>query len=652
MPELRINSFNGVNYNDMESSLISRAFQFGQQGPQQVAPLEMSELNNVDLTKFGIIKRKGSTESDDLTGVMVSNESLIRGVEWPDPVTGTKIEVVVGAKSIYTNQTGSFVQMADFSDAGTAYTHASDVSKVTFAMVDGHLFIGLDGANNYIQVYRSGAALDNEMNATNVVLTGTIDPAASTSVVGVGTAFTTELAVGSQILVTGETRTVATITDDTNLTVTAAFTDNANDTSPEMLHVYEEAYSATTHVITGTWPKAAYLVSAVQSRLFYGIGDPLIEFSPIATASSSGIWDAANSGFYAADGDVRSLTGFSPDFTDSVNELIYIGTSAGFVTATGFGSSDNLFKIEKSRGPMNHQLVTKTKNWLVYLADDRNIYGVNGSTVIDLGRRLRNDDALGVLENLDLSSTKSTGFAAYDANKRKVYIHVTRSATNDHAIVLDLQLGEPVKGAPERTFEQSVRLLQWNIWTGSWFSGIYFTDSGSLGIMADGKTWNLNTSEDDKDSTLINAYFTIPDFTGGSENLIKQWRRILTVSSRLAAGTVLYDDTESDIIWADTIDDGDASDSIPFLLVVDGGDSEPASDTNVKLTRYYNGETFSSDSDTFTFSTSDLGYERKSVQMNRRSQSVSVKYSNNVLNETFQIKAVEIRYDFGGEVRI
>ncbi len=64
-------------------------------------------------------------------------------------------------------------------------------------------------------------------------LTGSIDATASTSVVGVGTAFTTELVVGDSILVTGETRTVATITDDTNLTVTAAFTDTLNDTSPE-----------------------------------------------------------------------------------------------------------------------------------------------------------------------------------------------------------------------------------------------------------------------------------------------------------------------------------------------------------------------------------------------------------------------------------
>lgn len=70
---------------------------------------------------------------------------------------------------------------------------------------------------------------------SNTVLTGSIDPTASTAVVGVGTLFTTELAVGDQILVSGETRTVTVITDDLNLTVSVAFTDNANDTSPERL---------------------------------------------------------------------------------------------------------------------------------------------------------------------------------------------------------------------------------------------------------------------------------------------------------------------------------------------------------------------------------------------------------------------------------
>jgi hypothetical protein len=65
------------------------------------------------------------------------------------------------------------------------------------------------------------------------MLTGTIDPAASTTVPGVNTLFLTEVAIGDEIIVTGETRTVSAIASDTSLTVTSAFSNNANDTTPD-----------------------------------------------------------------------------------------------------------------------------------------------------------------------------------------------------------------------------------------------------------------------------------------------------------------------------------------------------------------------------------------------------------------------------------
>ncbi|MGR3301207.1 MAG: flagellar hook-basal body complex protein [Candidatus Scalindua sp.] len=62
-------------------------------------------------------------------------------------------------------------------------------------------------------------------------LTGSIDPTASTAVTGVGTLFTTELAVGDSITVSGETRIIASIASNTSLVVTAAFTNVADDTT-------------------------------------------------------------------------------------------------------------------------------------------------------------------------------------------------------------------------------------------------------------------------------------------------------------------------------------------------------------------------------------------------------------------------------------
>tara|TARA_R100000900_G_scaffold128037_1_gene103702 strand:- start:1423 stop:1935 length:513 start_codon:yes stop_codon:yes gene_type:complete len=64
-------------------------------------------------------------------------------------------------------------------------------------------------------------------------LTGSIDPAASTTVPGSGTSFLSEISVGDDIVVSGETRTVSAVASDTSLTITSAFTDNANDTTPD-----------------------------------------------------------------------------------------------------------------------------------------------------------------------------------------------------------------------------------------------------------------------------------------------------------------------------------------------------------------------------------------------------------------------------------
>ena len=67
------------------------------------------------------------------------------------------------------------------------------------------------------------------------VLTGSIDvTGTNVNVPGTGTKFLSELAIGDTILVSGESRVVATVTNDTTATVTAAWgSDLANDTSPE-----------------------------------------------------------------------------------------------------------------------------------------------------------------------------------------------------------------------------------------------------------------------------------------------------------------------------------------------------------------------------------------------------------------------------------
>ena len=72
-------------------------------------------------------------------------------------------------------------------------------------------------------------------DGASFTLTGSIDvTGTNVNVTGTNTLFTSELSVGDEIVVSGETRTIATITGDTTATVTAAFgSDLANDTSPD-----------------------------------------------------------------------------------------------------------------------------------------------------------------------------------------------------------------------------------------------------------------------------------------------------------------------------------------------------------------------------------------------------------------------------------
>ena len=72
-------------------------------------------------------------------------------------------------------------------------------------------------------------------DGASFTMTGSIDvTGTNTNVPGTNTLYTSELSVGDDIVVSGETRTIATITADTTATVSAAWgSDLANDTSPD-----------------------------------------------------------------------------------------------------------------------------------------------------------------------------------------------------------------------------------------------------------------------------------------------------------------------------------------------------------------------------------------------------------------------------------
>ena len=92
------------------------------------------------------------------------------------------------------------------------------------------LFHGIKSFNNKTDEFGLYIKLTK---GTTFTLTGSIDPTASTTVVGVGTKFLTELSVGDEIVVSSETRIVTAIASDLSLTVSVATTNTANDATPD-----------------------------------------------------------------------------------------------------------------------------------------------------------------------------------------------------------------------------------------------------------------------------------------------------------------------------------------------------------------------------------------------------------------------------------
>ena len=164
--------FGGLNVADPPDELMERSHIFAngrwvhRSGPFGVVPVESPSLQNVDFERNELRKRKGSTELADFTAtglsILLSADVIVRAIEFVSPATNARIGIVVSKKTIYTNQSGTWAQINNADSV--AYTHATEtVTKCDFALHDGHLFIALNQANS-IQVYRSGADLDDQLN--------------------------------------------------------------------------------------------------------------------------------------------------------------------------------------------------------------------------------------------------------------------------------------------------------------------------------------------------------------------------------------------------------------------------------------------------------------------------------------------------------
>jgi hypothetical protein len=519
----------GMNVQDQSDLLMNRSHQVNQIGSQQVAPIESPNLMNIDFDTQGFRNRKGSTELDDLSSVMVSSEELIRGIEFTVSSDGSTVEVIVGKKSIYFSIAGAAWVQANNAN-GNAYTHNSDVSKVSFAVADGHLFIGVDGNNNKIQVYKGGTDLDCHLN--NHTSSTTVDASSASGQKVLNVAATTMFTVGDRIVIneagTPEYGYIDSIQAGVSLTLEDNLGASYTTETVSILNLYEEAFTTTPseHEITGVWGDAYYILVDIHSRLAFSNGNTLIEYTPMAHTTSSGIWDLAGStsGFFQFSGEIRQAFTFVPHLANAIDEVLYIGTSTGFEVTTGFEDFDRPVKIEGSKSPINHKAFAKAKNWVFYLSDERNIYGINGNRVIDIGRRLKTNAQDGPLDLINHGSSRIDATAEYINGKEQAIFFFTTNASymNDTAVVIDLKLGEPVLGEPEPSFERKVRLLRWQIndpANNNWFTDIYNVQGKLLGITATGKTWQIDSGLDDLDPSgttdgiKIDAYWYSPHIT-------------------------------------------------------------------------------------------------------------------------------------------
>ena len=177
MPNLNVTTFGGINYADDAAALLARSHIFDGQawahrldGYGRPIGMEAASGQNFDILRGNLVKRKGSTSYADLTvtgvNVFLAGDVVVLGpYEVRLPATNSYTRFVVSKKTIYTDQSGVWVQI--LTSAGAAYTHTdATVTSAAIVVADGGVFFGLNGANK-IQRYRSGNKLDVQMDNGN-----------------------------------------------------------------------------------------------------------------------------------------------------------------------------------------------------------------------------------------------------------------------------------------------------------------------------------------------------------------------------------------------------------------------------------------------------------------------------------------------------
>ena len=541
---------------------------------QQVAPMESPSLQNIEFFQDGWGTRLGSLQADDLTSVLLAGDTLFDGFEWQDPaVGGARILIVISAQTLYTNQSGSWAQLAHNDAAATPFTFGSTITKWMFSAVDGHLLISTDGATNRIRAYRSGAALDDPLGNTTATTTVNVDSSSGQKVLKI--AATTSFQPGDRVRINSggardESRFVASVQAGTSLTFTENLVYAHTSVQADVVQVanrYVEAYATgTTHVITGAWTLGCYLGCAVRDVFAYSAGSNYLEYTPPARTAASGIWDVAGlqSGFYQARARIVGLASYVPDQGSINDQLLYIFTTAGAGVLTGFESYDQGMDMNRQLAgvPINHRCICATKGWLVYLTDLKDIEAINGKTVINLGRRMKNLQKTGPLDGLNLTQSALSAFVFYSIQDEKVYLQANSGSAgrvNDLQFVVDFRLGEPLLGEARTDYEQHVRCLANTILNpdlNAWFYGMFQRMNAGTptvcGVTKDGHIYTvggLTLPRNDLDTLAIPNYWDTPWFTSGQNQILLLIQNLI---SRFAKSGAWYANLDIFTNYGDT----------------------------------------------------------------------------------------------------
>lgn len=528
---IRMSVFGSGNWSDQPDSLVGRAFEQVQGGFVQRNPVESPNLLNMDYYRQAIGKRLGSAALDDYSSVLISGDSIIKQDAWYPPGSNTEHQVAAGAKGIYYDAgTGTWARLNNAN--GTAFQWNTDSTKISFVPIDNHLIIMSD--KNFSQVYRSGTALDNQMH--NDTTSTTVDASSSSGQKVLNVSATTMFNVGDRIVIdsagTPENGYVASIIVGVSITLEDNLGSTYTNETVAVANLYVESKGGATQTYTGTWTSGNHIGFELHERFCMGTGTNVWEYTDVQEA-----YDLAGGSFRLAKGNIVAAIVFTPAGGSELNTVGFLSTTEGPEIYPGFDPTDTFKPMQGGTTALNHQCIAVIDNWVVYFTREGGWEGVNYNETIDLGRRLKSvNDTTGPLDTFTATNSNhaTLPFVYKKLNKKQLFCQYPDASNtiNTHEVGLDFYLGEPKAGEPQEVFETRVRCLYSSIkepLTNPWFRTAYSKRGSVVGVLATGKTYTLDSGDNDLGALPVLELWEMPDFDGGAQERLKNWRGLLPI---------------------------------------------------------------------------------------------------------------------------